>query len=125
MNATLKTFAALSDPTRLRLVLLLLERDLCVCELESVLRMSQSRISHQLRILREAELVVDRRDGQWVIYGIPRETRARLGRALSALGPLEGPEIAADRTSLRACLRKGVRPCQRTGWAPGTKGAES
>ena len=123
MNAALKTFNALSDSTRLRLVLLLLERDLCVCELEFVLGMAQSRISHQLRILREAGLVADRREGQWVVYGIPREVKARLGRALTALGPVESPALDADRTNLRACLRKGIRPGSKPGPDAGGPGA--
>ena len=113
MKKTLKTFAALSDPTRLRVVCLLLGRELCVCELEFVLKMSQSRMSHQLRILRDAGLVKDRREGQWIIYSIPVWTRKRLRTALEALSGDDwtaAQEIAADRENLRACLRQGIRP---------------
>jgi len=59
---------ALADPTRLRIMLLLLEQELCVCELESVLSMEQSRISHALRILRDAALIEERRESRWVFY---------------------------------------------------------
>ena len=113
MKKTLKTFAALSDPTRLRIVFLLLERDLCVCELEFILKMSQSRMSHQLRILRDAGLVKDKREGQWIIYSIPVRTRKRLRTALEALSGDDwtaAQEIAADRENLRACLRQKIRP---------------
>jgi ArsR family transcriptional regulator len=63
MKDTLKILKALADPTRLRIISLLLRRDLCVCELMFILKMEQSRISHQLRILRDADLVEDKREG--------------------------------------------------------------
>lgn len=64
-----KLFRLLSDPTRLRCVLLLLdEGSLCVCELTHALEMSQPKISRHLAMLREASLVLDERRGQWVHY---------------------------------------------------------
>ena len=65
-----KLFRALADETRLRIYLLLLKGELCVCELVDILNMEQSRISHSLRILREASLVDDRREGKWIIYSV-------------------------------------------------------
>lgn len=115
MNDALRIFSALSDPTRLRVVLLLLERDLCVCELEFILKMSQSRVSHQLRILRDAGLVEDKREGQWMIYGIPAQTKKSLRLVLGAfcLNDLSAAdEVEADRDNLRICLKRGIRPCQ-------------
>jgi ArsR family transcriptional regulator len=73
MEETTKILRALADPTRLRIMLLLLEQELCVCELESVLSMEQSRISHALRTLRYAELIDERREGRWVFYKTARE----------------------------------------------------
>jgi len=67
MGQTVKTFKALSDQTRLRILALLLRQELCVCELTTALEMEQSRISHQLRVLRNAGLVEDTRDGKWII----------------------------------------------------------
>lgn len=62
-------FRTLSDPTRLRaLVLLLLEGELCVCELTFALGESQPKISRHLAQLRESGLVSDRRAGQWIYY---------------------------------------------------------
>ncbi len=113
MTDALKTFAALSDPTRLRVIHLLLERDLCVCELVFILKMSQSRVSHQLRILREAGLVDDRREGQWMIYAVRPEARMSLRLILQALGPSDAAssgEIAADRENLRLCIKRCLRP---------------
>ncbi len=74
MEAAIKMFKALSDETRLRIYLLLLQGELCVCELVNILNMEQSRISHSVRILREAGLVVNRREGKWIIYAVNPET---------------------------------------------------
>ncbi|MGB6608006.1 MAG: metalloregulator ArsR/SmtB family transcription factor [Atribacterota bacterium] len=73
MEATIKIFKALSDETRLRIYLLLLQSELCVCELVNILNMEQSRISHCVRILKEAGLVVNRREGKWIIYEVNPE----------------------------------------------------
>lgn len=68
-----KLFRALADETRLRIYLLLLQGELCVCELVAVLKMEQSRISHSLRILKEAGLVDNYREGKWIIYSVNPE----------------------------------------------------
>ena len=74
MEAAVKMFKALSDETRLRIYLLLLQGELCVCELVNILNMEQSRISHSVRILKEAGLVINRREGKWIIYAVNSET---------------------------------------------------
>jgi ArsR family transcriptional regulator len=63
-----ETFKALSDPTRVRIVSLLREAELCVCDLAAALGMSQSAVSHQLRTLRELRLVRWRREGRQIFY---------------------------------------------------------
>lgn len=78
MKSLAKIFKALSDPTRLRIILLLLERELCVCELVFILKMEQSRVSHHLRILRDTDLVEDVREGRWIIYRIPKSFKNNL-----------------------------------------------
>ncbi|HBY56509.1 MAG TPA: transcriptional regulator [Candidatus Atribacteria bacterium] len=72
-KAIIKIFKALSDETRLRIYLFLMQDKLCVCELINILNMEQSRISHNLRILKEAGLIVNQRDGKWIIYAINPE----------------------------------------------------
>lgn len=64
-------FKCLADDTRLR-SLLLIEREgeLCVCELTAALNLSQPKISRHLALLRKQELLLDRRQGQWVFYRI-------------------------------------------------------
>ncbi|MCP3665291.1 MAG: metalloregulator ArsR/SmtB family transcription factor [Gammaproteobacteria bacterium] len=68
MEAT-QLFKALSDPTRLRcLVLLVNHEELCVCELTYALNLPQPKVSHHLGSLRKAGLVSDRKMGLWVYY---------------------------------------------------------
>ena len=64
-------FSALSDPIRLRsLALLAKEGELCVCELTHALQANQPKISKHMAALRDAGLVKDRRDAQWVLYSL-------------------------------------------------------
>ncbi len=64
------TFRALGDPTRVRILDALSHGELCVCDLAAVLRVSQSAVSHQLRLLRGMRLVRPRRDGRVVFYAL-------------------------------------------------------
>ncbi len=66
-------FKSLSDPTRLRIIALLAERELCVTDLCAALKMGQSTISHQLRDMREAGWVRYRREGRHVFYALDDE----------------------------------------------------
>jgi DNA-binding transcriptional ArsR family regulator len=64
------TFRALGDPTRVRILDALSQDELCVCDLAAVLELSQSAVSHQLRLLRALRLVRARRDGRMVFYAL-------------------------------------------------------
>jgi len=112
MKDMLKIFKGLADPTRLRIVSLLLRRELCVCELMFILKMEQSRISHQLRILRDADLVEDKREGKWMTYRISDKARPNLELLLSQLLEeqlKESEEAIKDLGNLEICLREDVR----------------
>ena len=74
MRNLIKVFKALSDETRIRLLKLMQQRELCVCELMQTLNMTQSRVSRNLGILKDAGLVKDRRDGLWVHYSLNEES---------------------------------------------------
>ena len=63
-------FKAFSDKTRLRILTALAIEELCVCDIASLLGMSQSAISHQLRFLKQARLVKSRKDGKTVYYAL-------------------------------------------------------
>ena len=64
------TFSALGDPTRVRILDVLSHGELCVCDLAAVLGLSQSAVSHQLRLLRGIRLVRPRREGRMVFYSL-------------------------------------------------------
>lgn len=66
-------FKVLSDMSRLKIVFALLNRELCVCDIVHVVNMSQSAISHQLRVLRSAHIVKYRKSGKLVYYSIDDE----------------------------------------------------
>lgn len=66
-------FQALSDPTRLRLISALSGGELCVCDLAAVLGMTQSAVSHQLRLLRNLQVVRHRKAGRIVYYALEDE----------------------------------------------------
>ncbi|HHV16036.1 MAG TPA: winged helix-turn-helix transcriptional regulator [Gelria sp.] len=67
------TFKALGEPTRLKILRLLAEQELCVCELEEILDMSQPRVSQHLKVLKQAGLVKERREAQRKICSFDRE----------------------------------------------------
>lgn len=63
-------FKVFGDSTRIRILHVLLQNDLCVQDIADTLQMTQSAISHQLRILKQAELVKFRRDGKTIYYSL-------------------------------------------------------
>ena len=68
-----ETFSILSDPTRLKIVLALLKEELCVCDIASLLNVTDSAISHQLRLLKNLRLVKYRRNGKMAYYTLDDE----------------------------------------------------
>lgn len=71
-----RLFHALSDETRLAILECLRGSERCVCELTGDLDAAQSRLSFHLRVLKEAGLVTDRREGRWMYYTLNTETLA-------------------------------------------------
>ena len=65
-----ETFSVLADPTRTKIIYALSNEELCVCDIASILGMSVSAISHQLRILRNMRLVKFRKDAKMVYYSL-------------------------------------------------------
>ncbi len=73
VERTTAIFSALSDPTRFRILDALQQGELCVCDLAELVGVSQSGVSHQLRLLRDRGLVAYRRDGQRAVYRLSDE----------------------------------------------------
>ena len=66
-------FKIFGDSTRIRILFVLFEAEVCVCDLAAALNMTQSAISHQLRILKQSRLVKSRREGKSVFYSLADE----------------------------------------------------
>ena len=66
-------FNAMGDPSRVKILHALSKQELCVCDLQTLLDMSQSAVSHQLRLLRDLRLVKYRRQGKMVFYSLDDE----------------------------------------------------
>lgn len=112
MKDVVRIFKALADPTRLRIMLLLRRRELCVCELMFVLQMEQSRVSHHMRVLRDAGIAEDLREGRWIVYRVPEEAKPLLEGILT--GALRerierSGEAADDVRRLEACIKEDLR----------------
>ncbi len=115
MDTILQSIKAVSEEIRMRILLLLLDREACVCELMEVFDMAQSKLSHHLITLRNAGLLQGEKRGKWHYY---RADTARLSRKNSEIlrllaGSLTGNKtIEKDRRSL-AAVRKQKIACAR------------
>ena len=78
-------FHALSDETRLRIIDLLRGGERCVCELTDALDAAQSRLSFHLKVLKDAKLVTDRREGRWAYYALDTEAFTQLEEFVAEL----------------------------------------
>jgi ArsR family transcriptional regulator len=114
MRHLAQTIKALSDPIRLRIVLLLQsEGELCVCDLMEVLMLPQSTVSRHLAYLKRSCWVDIRRDGVWMYYTLSKESCDICRELLLILKQHAGnlPEAAADRNSLTGYLKDRPTTC--------------
>jgi ubiquinone/menaquinone biosynthesis C-methylase UbiE/DNA-binding transcriptional ArsR family regulator len=111
VNASWDILKTLSDPTRLRLLALLMREELSVAELQEILGMGQSRISSQLALLRQVNLVSDRREGKKAFYSLraslPPKSLALLKAATESVSDLV--VMNEDRDNLDRILQKRRR----------------
>lgn len=70
MKKIAELYKALGDETRLKIIQMLSKQEMCVCEIIDRLDKSQPAVSHHLKILKQAGLVVDSRDGKWIYYSL-------------------------------------------------------
>jgi ArsR family transcriptional regulator len=89
-------FHALSDETRLGILEMLRGGERCVCDLQDELEAAQSRLSFHLRVLKEAGLVTDRREGRWSYYSIAPQALAEVHDLAVALQPSKLRILAAS-----------------------------
>ncbi len=108
---TVSVFKALSDPNRIRIVKMLEGRELCVCEVREVLELSISTVSKHLSILRDADLIMDSKDGKWVNYRLNEKSESGFVRSQLELvrkSFSDDAQVASDRKRLRTVNRTSI-----------------
>lgn len=113
MRFLLEFTHALSDETRWRLIRLLFDEPMCVCELADILGLPQSSASSHLQILRQAGLLESERRGKWIYYRVTRSRRTLLNQltATFAAGPESDRVLAGDATRARRRLATREQSC--------------
>ena len=107
-------FKALADPTRLRLINLIGDDEVCVCFFVEVLKINQPKISRHLAYLRRAGVVQARREGKWIHYRLvepPDPHAANIFREVRA-GMANDPVMKSDRSRLETICCAPKRPIQ-------------
>jgi|SRR6185295_6628786 len=85
LSRTARWFHALADATRLQIIERLCSGEQCVCDLTDSLQTGQSRLSFHLKTLKDAGLLLDRREGRWVYYSLNPEALDEMIEALRAM----------------------------------------
>jgi ArsR family transcriptional regulator len=114
MKHLAQTLKALSDPIRLRIILLLqAEGELCVCDLMAVLKLPQSTVSRHLAYLKRSCWVDIRRDGLWMHYSISQESCDICREILVILKhhAVDLPEVIADRAAISTAIKEKPFSC--------------
>lgn len=106
MNQMISIFKILSDETRLRIVLLLAQQELCVCQLSGILEVSQPKISKNLAKLRDLNLVTDERQDKFVYYRLKTDNTLLMDTLQMLLKEIDDSEqLKLDQMRL---LNKGM-----------------
>lgn len=80
-------FHALADEIRVQIVEMLSHKERCVCELEQVLGIAQSRLSFHLKVLKESGLISDRKEGRWMFYGLQKDVLDQIAAYTKSVKP--------------------------------------
>jgi len=102
MRKLAKTFQALSDTNRIRILKMLEVRPLCVCEISEILQLANSTVSKHLSILRNVEFILDEKDGKWVNYFL---NKSKNDDYVARLLPLISDWIPNDKIISDDCKR--------------------
>ncbi len=82
---TARALKAISDPKRLRIVDMLSCGELCACEIQEAFNITQPTLSHDMKVLIEAKIVIDRREGKNIYYSLDKETLSALENTLHTI----------------------------------------
>jgi ArsR family transcriptional regulator len=91
LSQAAELFHALSDPTRLSILQRLRFGERCVCELTDALEAAQSRLSFHLKVLKDAGLVTDRREGRWMYYTLNSEALGEVAELVETMAAAPSP----------------------------------
>lgn len=105
MNELAPIFKALSDETRLRIIKLLEQGELCVCDITAALDMVQPKVSFHLSALKEAGLIKDRKQGKWIHYSLNEADLFRRMLMVSVCEKTDGAFMTEDRKRLARFLK--------------------
>ena len=107
MRELIKSFKALSDETRLRILNVLLERECCVCEVMQALDISQTRASRNLTALYDAGFLKLRKEGLWSLYSINDDAPEQYALLITAVsqGLAGNPTTSMDLERLKTAMR--------------------
>ncbi len=105
MNDLLNIFKALSDETRIRILKLLEEGELCVCDIVTALDMIQPKVSFHLCVLKDAGLIKDRKQGKWIHYSLNESDIFIRFLILSVLERISESLIQEDNKRLKEFLK--------------------
>ncbi len=105
----LEIYKALSDINRIKIINILLEKELCVCEVEAVLEMNQSNVSRHLNKLKYAGIVKGRKESQWVYYSMDTSFLEKYPNLVNHLKSSfsEYNELVEDLVTLRELTKEG------------------
>ena len=104
-----KFFKALSNDTRLRIMALIFHNEMCVCEICDVIEESQPKVSRHLAKLRNANLVRDERQSQWVFYYFNIENKTASEIMSTIIKNIDDhPQLSTDRKKLNKKLKQGT-----------------
>lgn len=110
MEDLVRIFKALSDETRLRIIKLLEQGELCVCDITAALDIVQPKVSFHLSVLKEAGFIKDRKQGKWIHYSLADKDLFRRMLILSACERMQDAPITGDRKRLAAFLGSKEQP---------------
>ena len=111
MDNITKIFKALSDPNRVRILQMLINKTLCVCEIQDVLDLSISTVSKHLSILKEAGFLLDEKSGKWVYYRLNTQSNDLAINQLMLLLPIylnNDKQIIDDKSKLNSNCQNDV-----------------
>ena len=106
MKELLTIFKALSDETRLRIIKLLEQGELCVCDITAALDMVQPKVSFHLSALKEAGLIKDRKQGKWIHYSLNEADLFKRMLMVSVCEKTDGNLIGGSKATCRFLKQK-------------------